>query len=457
MKRAFGRSLVITVTIAFAACSGARSLPSGTVPNEVLAGSAPQPKIEHVVLMIQENRTFDNLFATFSPNADGTTTGRTSKAGGGIGAAAVPLQKRPLQNPFGLPNRHRYFEVAWDGGRMDGFNRLGVTKGYPATYVYQYVDPNDIRPYWTLARLYGLADHMFQTQGSGSYIAHQDLIAAGTRVRGVQACGGQPCSLMDSPSNTPWGCDAPAGTVTSIITANRTILRNKGPFPCMDYATLRDLLDARGLSWRYYVPPFDRSWESVYWDAFDTIRKVRYGDEWQKNFPETNQIFSDVGTGNLPAMSWIIPDGQNSDHPGIAGDSGPSWVAQVVNAVGESKYWSSTAVIVVWDDWGGLYDHVPPPQSDYQGLGFRVPMLVISPYVKRGYISHTRYEFGSILKFVEENWRLGSLHATDARANSIADMFDFSQKPRAFVPIAAKYSRSFFQRQKPSGLPVDTE
>ncbi len=111
---------------------------------------------------------------------------------------------------------------------------------------------------------------------------------------------------------------------------------------------------------------------------------------------------------------------------------------------------------MTWDDWGGWYDHEPPPQLDYTGLGFRVPMLVISPYAKPGYVSHTQYEFGSILKFVEDTFSLGRLGTTDVRATSIADSFNFKQKRRAFSPIAAKYSQSFFRHQRPSNLPVDT-
>ena len=143
------------------------------------------------------------------------------------------------------------------------------------------------------------------------------------------------------------------------------------------------------------------------------IYPVRYGSEWQTNIssPETN-IFSDISNGRLAAMSWVIPDLENSDHPSSGTDTGPSWVASVVNAIGESSYWPTTAIVVVWDDWGGFYDHEPPPFIDnWGGLGFRVPMLILSPYAREtsssqpGYISHTQYEFGSILKFVEENVR----------------------------------------------------
>jgi phospholipase C len=148
----------------------------------------------------------------------------------------------------------------------------------------------------------------------------------------------------------------------------------------------------------------------------------------------------------------VIPTDNDSDQPGLAVDDGPAWVASVVNAVGESSYWNTTAIVVVWDDWGGLYDHVKPPFQDNQGgLGFRVPMIVISPYVPQGAVSHTQYEFGSILKYVESNWNLGSLGTTDKRAKSIGDVFNYNQPPRSFTAIPSRRSIRFFLEERPSG------
>ncbi|HVA33546.1 MAG TPA: alkaline phosphatase family protein, partial [Candidatus Baltobacteraceae bacterium] len=216
---------------------------------------------------------------------------------------------------------------------------------------------------------------------------------------------------------------------------------------------------AKHLSWKYYTPPVCCDGGGQ-WSAFDAIQAVRYSPEWATNVvsPST-AIFGDISSSSLPAMSWVIPDAAESDHlwSPTTPDYGPSWVASVVNAIGESRYWDSTAIIIVWDDWGGLYDHVAPPQLDYLGLGFRVPMMVVSPYARRHYVSHTQYEFGSILKFIEDNWNLGRLGTTDVRANSIADAFNFAQSPRKFVPIPATYSTSFFLRERPSDRPVDTQ
>jgi phospholipase C len=163
-------------------------------------------------------------------------------------------------------------------------------------------------------------------------------------------------------------------------------------------------------------------------------------------------------------VSWVIPTSGDSDHTGEGRDDGPAWVSSVVNAVGKSPDWKSSAIVVLWDDWGGWYDNVPPPQLDYRGLGVRVPCIIISPYARKGYVSHTNYEFGSIAKFIEEVFDLPSLASlrggygyTDERAYSITDSFDFKQKARAFRPIAASYGPSYFLSEKPSSQPPDNQ
>ncbi len=193
-------------------------------------------------------------------------------------------------------------------------------------------------------------------------------------------------------------------------------------------------------------------------DAFDAIKAVRDGSEWNDgHIASQKKIFTDLSRGHLQEVSWVIPDQNDSDHPGDSSDTGPSWVASVVNAIGESSAWNSTAIVILWDDWGGLYDNYAPPQKGYGGLGFRVPAIIVSPYAKAGTISTTQYEFGSVLKYIEENFGLKSLKRTDSRATSIVDCFNYSQPPIAFQPIKAKYSRAHFLHEKPSYLPVDTD
>ena len=419
--------------------------------------------------MVQENRTFNNLFATF-PGVTGTTTG-LEKIGTGTTAHDQPiaLKEVNLEDHEDLNHLYASYKIAYDDGAMDGFNQIIFQiNGKPeGAKPYQYVNPAQLTPYVNMASTYGLANAMFQTQGSGSFTAHQDLIRGGTELTPQE-------SIIDDPSSSQvWGCDSPYGATTDLLTTKLKYKRGKGPLPCTtsfpnggaDYTTLQTTLDAADVSWKYYVPPFVKKGPGALWNAFDVIAGVRYGPEWTTNIstPETN-IFSDITNKKLMAMSWVIPDEYNSDHPGAGKDTGPSWVASVVNAIGNSSYWNSTVIIVVWDDWGGFYDPVAPPKIDKQGgMGFRVPMIVISPYSafnstgKSPYISQTVYGFGSVIRYVEETFGLPSLGTTDATSNSMSDMLNYKQSPRPFSTISAKYSRSYFLHQKPSGLPVDTE
>ena len=240
--------------------------------------------------------------------------------------------------------------------------------------------------------------------------------------------------------------DSPTGTKTSLITTRLKFLKDKGPFPCTtdfpkggaNYHTLSDLLDAKAVTWKYYTPEYQKGTTGALWNAFDAIAAVRYGSEWGTNVSWPDEHFHRHLERNAAGDAGVIPDAVNSDHPGYQSDTGPSWVASVVNAVGQSPYWNSTAIVIVWDDWGGLYDPVAPPLIDrLGGLGFRVGMLVASPYTPqssscagRGAV-HTQYEFGGV-KFIEETFNLGSLGTTDQRATSIANLFNFNQSPCPF-------------------------
>jgi phospholipase C len=485
----------VIATISSCAGGGSGNGNGSVIPgNPSAKGSTP---ISHVIIVIQENRSFDNLFATF-PGADGTATGRGAPMPQGIANACasdgmpvitqsnptIPLTKVSLigagfYKNFGegddLPHVYlnpgdssQGFLAQYDGGKMDGFDleKSGPDgEGSPiCTYPYQYVDPQEIKPYWDMAQQYVLADRTFQTQGSGTFTAHQDLIAGATVVN----YGSYQDSVIDNPTWFPWGCDSLSSTVTSLLTTGLKYLNDKGPNPCFDYATLRDLLDAKSVSWKYYAqkvqsPNGPQHGDTAgIWSAFDAVRAVRYSSEWGKNVTFSDlQIFKDITNNRLPAVSWITPDAQNSDHPqehrhGKLVDDGPSWVASIVNAVGQSKYWKSSAIVILWDDWGGFYDHETPAFLDNQGgLGFRVPMLIVSPYVQP-HVESTQYEFGSILKFIEDNWSLGSLGTTDARSTPITNAFNFNQTPSPFQVIQSSRSRSYFLRQKPSNIAPDS-
>ena len=466
-----------------AGCGGSQPLmgapgamPQGRAFPMSRTGSGPSTPIQHVIIIVQENRSFDDFFATY-PGADGATYGCMKSAtalplkgkhrGSGCpsGDQTIPLEKVNLSTNCDPPHGYHGFLKDLDDGAMDGFGLGGGACSGHVTAAYQYVDPGQITPYWDIANAYVLGDHMFQTQGSGSFTGHQDLIAAGTIINSKKTT-----SIVDDPTNTPWGCDNNnPGVHTEELkwVSQHIAYSNKGPKPCFTYSTLRDLLDAKSVSWKYYSPPVKKGQEGMLWNAFDAISAVRNGPEWGTNVTmDDTKIFDDIQADELPNVSWVIPDRPSSDHPqpGHEGDIGPSWVASLVNAIGQSGYWNTSAIVVVWDDWGGWYDNVPPPLSDHWGgLGFRVPMLLVSPYdiigsgSHGGYISHTQYEFGSILRFIEDNWGLGTLGKTDKRAKSIADCFDFTQSPRKFQQIPSSLTRSYFKHRRTSDVPVDTE
>ncbi len=493
------------------ACSGGNS-PGVELPVSAPHGVKGTTPLKHIIIIIQENRSFDDLFATF-PGANGTTTGLAepmpSPAASSCAAkkqpvitypTSVPLTEVTLtgkgfSNNFGWGNDlpHVYkngylYECDSSASRpsssapcnMDGFDTTqfgpnGEGPQYTCTFIYQYVNPSDIEPYWDMAEQYVLADNAFQTQGSESFTAHQDLIAAGTSLGAYGSYGD--VSVIDDPTGFPWGCDAQPpsppsqeGSVTSLITTYGQYLGDKGPFPCFtQYQTMRDLLDAVKIPWKFYANKVygwhnAKAGDSGIWSGFDAISSVRYSKEWGTKvvWPDM-KIINDIKDGTLPDVAWVTPDGANSDHPdernakGTPVDTGPSWVASIVNAIGQSKYWKTSAIVVLWDDWGGFYDHVPPPFYDDQGgLGFRIPVMIISPYVQP-HVDHTQYETASVLKFIEVNWNLPSMGQEDQRAAPMTDAFDFSQTPRPYQVIPAKYPLSFFLHQKPSGIPPDSE
>lgn len=453
------RAALATTCLGLIACSS--SIP-GAPPAAPLPTVGPPlgQYVKHVVFIVQENRSFDNVFAGW-PGADAPMTGYGTR-----------IVHKKWQR-FAIPLRSMRFEqqslagdichtwdaaiTAWNKGRMDGFNRQPSTASCVLPTVgktpYVYIDRTEIGPYRQLAAQYTLADHMFPTEFGTSFTAHQDMIAGTTRIDATH-------SLVDVPiPPTIWGCDAAAGTTTSLVDTQRQVTAN-GPFPCLyQYATVADTLDTAKRSWRYYAQPAVCGIAcGGIWSAFDAIKAVRYTpSRWAHVISPDTKALKDLAQGDLADVTWITPDVKWADYPAYPSDWGPSWVGDLVNAIGESKNWRSTAIVVLWDDWGGLYDNVPPPQLDYLGLAIRVPCIVISPYAKKNYVSHTQYEYGSLLKFVEEAFDLPSLKTTDVRANSIVDSFDFTQTPRAFVPIATKYPPSFFVGQPPSNEPPDPD
>ena len=410
--------------------------------------AALRSHIKHVIIIIQENRSVDNLFNGF-PGADTVQEGR-SKTG------TVPLRPVDLDFPADVDHQHHAFVQAFDDGKMDGWQEVFTTPRQDENFPYAYVPRNQVQPYWDMAEQYTFADRTFASNSGPSYSAHLYLIS------------GQADWTNSNPNHLEtthfaWGCDSPPDARVSIMLPNGT--EAPGPFPCLNFPTLADTANAFGSTWRYYAPPLD-SLGSI-WSAFDAIRHIRYSPRWGNVVTPETKVLTDAREGNLADITWVAPKAQNSDHPfphhdtthdvGVQGQYGPEWVAQVVNAVGEGPLWNSTAIIVVWDDWGGWYDHVAPPQLDREGLGFRVPMIVISPWARKHYVSHVQHEFGSIIKFSEQVFGLPSLHTTDERSDALHDCFDFSQKITPFQPIYTFRRAAFFDVQTETGDSPDTD
>ncbi len=386
-------------------------------------------QIRHVIVIMQENRSFDNLFHGF-PGADSAQTGMSD-------GVEIPLAPVSLADSHDLGHAHPDWWHDWDHGKMDGFTRPSAAL---PNLAYSYVPASQLQPYWDLAKQYTLGDRMFQSNTGPSFVAHQYMIA------------GQSGQSDGDPNSSMWGCDAPAGTTVPTIGPDGTDL--PGVYPCFDYQTIADLLDAQAVTWRYYAPGSRDGYFLL--SAFQAIRHIRYGSDWKDKVvsPQT-QVFNDLKRGELAQVTWIVPDLAHSDHPGNKSVEGPDWVASIVNAVGKSPFWNSTAIFIAWDDWGGWYDHVLPPSVDKMGLGFRVPLIVVSPYAKHGYVSHQTYEASGFLTFIEKTFGLPNLGVRDATANDFADCFDFSQKPRAFTPIPTRMTIQNLLREKPSGPPDD--
>jgi len=430
----------VAATAFLCACNAASSGESPDPPVAIRAqmrAAVSSGKIQHVVIIVQENRSFNNLFLGY-PGA------KTRNYGYDTNGDKIELEPTALEVSYDIDHSSNAFFSACDGTgsirgtdcKMDGFNKELVNCGSrcPIPHPqYAFVPRSEAKPYWDMAHEWVLADQMYASNfDASSFTSHQYIIS------------GQAESSVNYPGGA-WGCPGGPGDKISEVGPQRQVPYGS-EVVCWDPQTLGDELDGRGDSWAFYGEMY--SGAPYYWVAYQAIKHVYDGPDWSKDvISPPKQILTDVAKGNLRAVSWVTPSWGNSDHPGSDSNTGPSWVASVVNAIGESKYWGSTAIFVFWDDYGGWYDPEAPAYADYDGLGFRLPMLVISPYAKQGYVSHRHYEHGSILKFVEDTFGLGRLAASDKRANSPANCFDFTKPPHAFVPIRSPYDRAYFLRQ----------
>jgi phospholipase C len=430
--------------------------------------------IQHIVIIFQENRTPDNLFqdpVLISRGADIVSSGKNSL---GQTITLTPMDLGTAgANPqnYDLGHSNTDFVAMYDGGKMDGANlvtcRISTTQSCPPNShpnaAFKYVNPSDVQPYFALAEQYTFGDRMFQTNEGPSFPAHQFIISGTSAPTATSSlfASENPYVLGGGPA----GCIAPPAETVSIIDANGSETSNPAIYPCFEHPTLTDLLQTNGVTWRYYTPSAGSIWTGP--DAIEHICQQKIvkgtlkctGPDWTHNvvIPQSRALV-DIANGDLAQVTWIIPGGLNSDHALINDGSGPAWVASVVNAIGKSPFWANTAIIIAWDDWGGWYDHVAPKVindgtswgSGYV-YGFRVPLIVVSPYAKAAYISHTPHDFGSILKFIENTFKVPSVGYADAAvgaAEALADCFDLTQAPLTYKAIPTTLDAAYFINDK---------
>jgi phospholipase C len=381
-------------------------------------------QIQHIVFFVKENRSFDDYFGRF-PGAAGATTGTTSTG------QVAPLLPDPDVDASDLCHFESCALTAIDNGKMDGFNIMAPppTQAAPVTpnlRSYVQFDQSTIPNYWAYASTYTLADHMFSSMWGPSFPNHLFTIAA--QSGGVS---GDPIVLIGlQGSKWDWGCDSPPATTVPIQSAG--LSKTVFAYPCFEFATLGDRIDEAqpsnpALTWKYYSP--GEGQPGYEWNAYDTINHIRYGPDWGVNVVPETQFVTDALNGNLASVNWVVTPNETSDHPPGSVCAGENDSVAKIDAVMQGPQWGSTAIFLFWDDFGGYYDHVPPPQIYTYGLGPRVPLVIISPYAKPAYVSSTVYSAASLLSFAENVFGLPPIVEADTLANNLADSFDFTQNP----------------------------
>ncbi|MFL5895597.1 MAG: alkaline phosphatase family protein [Thermoleophilaceae bacterium] len=453
------------------------------------AGSGIE-KIKHVVVVMQENRSFDTYFGTF-PGADGLPRDKKGEF-----TACVPDPRAGnCQKPFhssadtnaGGPHYHDSADADIDGGKMDGFiktveqsqdldtDKLSCTvagKAPSCVDVMGYKDGRDIPNYWAYARNFVLQDHMFEPADTWSLPAHLFMVSAWSATcttPGVVSSCSTDLGFPDHDgvfSDNPFVAQGNGAAVGILGSTDKDDIEG-GATPDYAWTDITWLLHKYGVSWRYYLeqgtqpdcpsgamtcePGAQAVRTPEIWNPLVDFSTVQDNGQLGNIVPAT-QFFQDAASGRLPAVSWVIPSGDDSEHPFGTVSSGQRHVTEVVNALMTGPEWKSTAIFVAWDDWGGFYDHVPPPVVGGQQYGLRVPGLVISPYARKGYVDHQTLSFDAYLRFIEDDFLSGRRldPATDGRpdprpsvretAAGLGDLqkdFDFSRNPRAPMPMPA--------------------
>ncbi len=437
MAAGWWRSGVLLVVAMTVACGSSPGEPlagadGGTdgSPGEGSAGDAagdaaddaapPTPiPIKHVVIIVKENHTFDNYFGSF-PGADGISQIKTQNG-------TITPPEAPDKTPRDFCHAHSCALADWNGGAMDGWDNTAGTSQNGDNLAYAQYLEKDIPNYWQYARHFVLADRFFANVLGPSFPGHTFVLAA-------QAgwSYGNPNTQIWHPY---WGCDQSSSTTVAI--QDQQTCTEKQVFPCFDIPSVPDVLP-QGVDWKFYGSDFYVLGEI--WSMFDGIKSIRNGPGW-KHVVNASTFDSDVDAGKLPAVTWLVNQDLDDEHPNIGGVcAGENWTVGHINKIMQSQYWKDTAILFTMDDFGGWYDHVPPPRQygcdtkQPYGLGFRLPLIVISPYAKEGFIFHEESEQASIPRFIERVFGAKTLSsidpaAQDGQANDLMDAFDFTQKP----------------------------
>jgi len=371
--------------------------------------------IKHVVFLILENRSFDNVFGTY-PGANGATMADDH-------GVMRPLTHAPLQRAHDLPHCYNCNVASIDGGLMDGFNQTDAADEFAFTQFHK----ADVSAYWSWAHDYALADRFFASAIGPSFPNHMYSIAA-TSGGALDNPWQPPPTLVEMQQQgyaKSWGCDIARDGYVEIVDPEGYLVKVS---PCFDFQTEGDLLNAKRIPWSYYAAT--NAQLGYIWSAYSAIDRYRSDPElWAKHIRPVDDVIRDISADRLPPVTWITPRFQLSQHPEYNFCWGQNWTIQVVNALMDSAAWKDTLLVMTWDDFGGFYDHVPPVRLDDNGLGIRVPAMVISPYARPGYVDHTTYEFSSVLRFIEDNWGLTQLTRRDRIADGLGGALDFSQTP----------------------------
>jgi phospholipase C len=366
---------------------------------------AQSAEIKHIVIIVQESRSFDTMFGQL-PGANGATTG--DYLGQTVSLKQAPLSSDPL------PDNYSVTKGIIDGGLDDFY----YGNGNPEKSAYIQFSRSELPNYWEYAQNFAVADNFFASTYGASFANHLYLVAA------------QSGNAIGNPdSSVAWGCDSPAGTTVLLANGQKV-------FPCFTIPTLPGELNPAGITWQYYAAPKGQA--GYIWSALDAIKGIRESSQWTTNVLPVNQFVANALSGTLANVVWVTPPQVDSDSPPANVCAGENWAVQMINAIMESPEWPSTAIFLTWSDYGGYYDHVAPPTVDSFGLSLRVPTLIISPYVKAGLVEHQQTEFSSLLASVEHQYGLPPLTARDAAANDLWDAFDFNQQALSPLILSAQ-------------------